>query len=127
MPMCPRRRKTITLSEQSIGARSCRPDSRGQIDVFQSSDYRGLGQTNNKEGKMLKKTINEPITQASSITENYGISIYKETEPYMKFVRDIEELKMIPNNVVFENMVCYVTDISTMYGEYEEEPIYAHR
>lgn len=75
-------------------------------------------------GKMLKKTINEPITQASSITENYGISIYKETEPYMKFVRDIEELKMIPNNVVFENMVCYVTDISTMYGEYEEEPIY---
>ena len=73
-------------------------------------------------GRMLRKSISEPISIASSITESYGMAIYKETEPYMKFVRDIDELKQIPNDIVFENMVCYVTDISDIYNEYNEEP-----
>lgn len=73
-------------------------------------------------GKIMTKEINEPITIASSITEDYDVSIYGETEPYMKFVSNIEELKSISNNAVFENMVCYVTDISKMYEEYEDAP-----
>lgn len=73
-------------------------------------------------GKIMTKEIDESITIASSITEDYDVSIYGETEPYMKFVSNIEELKSISNNAVFEDMVCYVTDISKMYEEYEDAP-----
>lgn len=74
--------------------------------------------------RMDKKDINLGITTATEIEESFGLNIYGETEPYMYYANNIDELISIPNSKVFENMVCYVTDISDLYTRYKTEEDY---
>lgn len=74
--------------------------------------------------RMDKKDINLGITTATEIEESFGINIYGETEPYMYYVNNLDELISIPNSKIFENMVCYVTDISDLYTIYKTEEDY---
>lgn len=75
-------------------------------------------------GKLESKDINLSITAAKKIEEDFGVSLYSETAPYMVFVNDIEELTSLPNNVLREEMICYVTDITSMYTVYSGENDY---
>ena len=75
-------------------------------------------------GRIGKKDINIEITTASEIVEEYGFNIYGETEPYLTYVSDIEELKSLSNSIIYENMVCYVTDISNLYAIYSSQTDY---
>ena len=52
------------------------------------------------------------ITTADYIEEDSGVTLYSETEPYMVYVNDLEELISMSNNSIYEGMICYVTDIS---------------
>lgn len=75
-------------------------------------------------GKLKSKDINLPITTARKIEEDFDVSLYSETAPYMVFVSDIEELTSLPNNMLREDMICYVTDITRMYTTYSGENDY---
>lgn len=72
-------------------------------------------------GKIHKKNINLDITTSNYIEEASGFTLYSETEPYMMYVSDLEELTSLSNNVIYEGMVCYVTDISGIYSNYKTE------
>lgn len=67
-------------------------------------------------GKFKEKNVNRPdITTVSSITDNY---IYKETELYMLFVENLDELIALPHNKINEDVICYVFDITGIEGRY---------
>ena len=72
-------------------------------------------------GRIHKKNINLDITTADYIEEGSGVTLYSETEPYMVYVNDLEELTSMSNNTIYEGMICYVTDISGMYSNYKTE------
>jgi hypothetical protein len=75
-------------------------------------------------GRFHKKLISLPITTVTEIEEREDFRIYSETETYMKFASDLNDLRNIPNADLFEGMVCYVSDISgleEMYVESEED------
>lgn len=69
-------------------------------------------------GKWKSKGINLSIASAKTLSESGKLRIYSETEPYMRFANDIDGMLQIPNDEVFENMVCYVTDISDLNKGY---------
>jgi hypothetical protein len=71
-----------------------------------------------------KKDINLSITLATEISGVDEFNLYGETAPYMTYVSNLEELTSLSNTVIYENMVCYVTDISQMYTIYSSETDY---
>lgn len=78
-------------------------------------------------GKTHKKDISLGITSATMITDRYPdfcLDLYGETKPYLTFVNDIDELTSLSNNVVYDGMVCYVTDITKIYTTYSAESDY---
>lgn len=75
-------------------------------------------------GRIRKKNINLDITTADYIEEDSGVTLYSETEPYMVYVNDLEELTSMSNNSIYEGMICYVTDISGLYSNYKMESDY---
>ncbi len=75
-------------------------------------------------GKLKSKDINLSITTAKKIEEDFDVNLYSETAPYMVFVSDIEELTSLPNNMLRDEMICYVTDITSMYTIYSGESDY---
>ena len=70
-------------------------------------------------GKMADKYINLSMTSFNLIKSTDAVRIYEETEPYMRYAANIDEMLAIPNNEVRENMVCYVVDISGLDNNYE--------
>lgn len=75
-------------------------------------------------GRIHDKEINLSITQATEIHDRYGkfcLDLYSETIPYMMYVNDIDELTSLSNNVIYEGMICYVTDITQVYTKYYTE------
>lgn len=68
-------------------------------------------------GKMSSKNINlsNDITTATTISGGY---IYRETLPYMRFANTIDEMLSIDYSTLFDGMICYVTDISTIDKRY---------
>lgn len=81
-------------------------------------------QANGGWGKMQEKLINLPFTSASTIRGDGNLSIYEETEPYMRFAPNIEAMLEIPSTELERETVCYVTDISNIVnGEYADNPI----
>ena len=71
-------------------------------------------------GRIKNKLINLSITSATSITEAPEFNLFSETEPYLRFVNNLDELVSLPTNLIHENTVCYVTDISKIYDLYVE-------
>ena len=75
-------------------------------------------------GKRASKLINLP--KLTSSTELSGITIYGETQPYMRFAKNIDEMLGQNKTDLYEGIICYVTDISTIerdYNPYGEEEI----
>lgn len=78
-------------------------------------------------GRIHSKEINLSISSATVINDMYDdfcLDLYSETAPYMMFVSDIDELTSLSNNIVYEGMVCYVTDITKVYTTYSAESDY---
>jgi hypothetical protein len=84
-------------------------------------------------GKISEKNINLPknLTTATTIKSDGEVKIYNETQPYMKYANTIDEMLMIPNSELYENIICYVADISNIKNEYvamtgDETEDYSH-
>ena len=78
-------------------------------------------------GRIHDKEINLNITSATVIHDRYSdfcLDLYSETAPYMMFVNDIDELTSLSNNIIYQGMVCYVTDITKVYTTYSAESDY---
>lgn len=78
-------------------------------------------------GKIHNKEINLNISSATVIHDMYDdfcFDLYSETSPYMMFVDDIDELTSLSNNIIYEGMICYVTDITKVYTTYSAESDY---
>lgn len=69
-------------------------------------------------GKQKSKQINLPSLTDIKEIEGSTFSIYGETLSYMKFVDTIDEMLSSSHTELFENMVCYVTDISNIKNIY---------
>lgn len=70
-------------------------------------------------GKIKSKPINlSSLTTLSSITSDRVI-LYGETQPYMKFANNIDEMLMIDIKELYENTICYVTDTSNIKSLYK--------
>ena len=67
-------------------------------------------------GKRASKLINLP--KLTSLTELNGIPIYGETQPYMRFAKNIDEMLGQNKSDLYEGIICYVTDISTIERDY---------
>lgn len=67
-------------------------------------------------GKRASKLINLP--KLTSLTELSGITIYGETQPYMRFAKNIDEMLGQNKSDLYEGIICYVTDISTIERDY---------
>lgn len=63
----------------------------------------GWGKTNKMEIKR------NDLTSLSSITYN---SIYRESEPYMLFANNLNEMLSFPNDKIKNGIICYVADIT---------------
>lgn len=76
-------------------------------------------------GKRHSKEISLPsLTDVKKLTSNGNFFIYGETQPYMRFANTINDMLSFNLNELFENMICYVTDISDindMYSKYSDE------
>lgn len=68
-------------------------------------------------GKRASKKINLPITSATTLSGD-TIPIYGETQPYMRFAKNINEMLSQSQNELYENIICYVTDISDIEQNY---------
>lgn len=78
-------------------------------------------------GRIHDKEINLNITSATVIHDRYSDfchDLYSETAPYMMFVNDIDELTSLSNNIIYQGMICYVTDITKVYTTYSDESDY---
>jgi len=73
-------------------------------------------------GRVNKKSINLDITSITEIEETDEVKIYGESESYMRFASTLSDLKNIENADLFENMICYVSDISELQNGYEASP-----
>ncbi len=72
--------------------------------------------------KTNKRSINLGITSFTEIAEMDDVKIYGESESYMRFASSLEDMTEIDNTDVFENMICYVSDISAMMNGYATSP-----
>ena len=75
-------------------------------------------------GRIPRKNVNLEITTASLINEDSGFTIYGETAPYLMYVNDLDELTDLSNTIVYDGLICYVTDISGLYTSYSAESDY---
>ena len=78
-------------------------------------------------GKIHEKDINLSITEAKVIKDKYNdfcLDLWGETLPYIMYVNDVDELVSLSNDVIYEGMICYVTDISKVYTTYSAETDY---
>lgn len=71
-------------------------------------------------GEMPYKKINLEISSFEAIS---GTGIYEETEPYLHYAKDIEEMTSISNDILRRNMLCYVSDIGDMAEDYADNVI----
>ena len=75
-------------------------------------------------GRIKEKNINLSITSASMIYDSYPkfcLDLYSETAPYLMYANNIDELTSMPNNILYQGMICYVTDITKVYTTYSAE------
>ena len=64
-------------------------------------------------GRKHSKSINLSITTANEINDdNFDFKIYDETIPYIRYVDTISDMTSLSNALIYQNMVCYVNDIS---------------
>ena len=70
-------------------------------------------------GKRNSKDVKLDITNVTKISQ---VPIYGETQPYMKFVNNIDEMLSILHTELFVDIICYVTDISDIQYKYERGP-----
>lgn len=77
-------------------------------------------QCNGGWGKRDSKEINLPpeLTNVTNLSNDGGLTIYGETQPYMKFANDINEMLSFSHTDLYEKMICYVADISNIEKEY---------
>ena len=68
--------------------------------------------------RVKEKRINLDITALSAVTSIGEVDIYNETVPYMMFVQDTKSLTALTNTQIEDDMICYVYDISDVYGSY---------
>lgn len=86
------------------------PDEKYE-DNFYFQSKGGWGRTNEVTVKPLHEDDKETFTIS-------GKTLYKETEPYMLFINNLDDLTSLPNNKVYEDMVCYVSDITDYDKKY---------
>ena len=67
------------------------------------------------------KLIDLPITSYTAITGNGIVNLYGETLQYMKYVSNIDEMLSLLTLSLRNDMVCYVEDISDLYGRYSAD------
>jgi hypothetical protein len=71
-------------------------------------------------GKRQTKRINiAPLSASTVITSDEIFTIYGETQPYMTFVDNLEELCSQNANGVYSDIICYVTDITNIKKAYK--------
>ena len=75
--------------------------------------FQGLG---GWEGMETKK-INLPITSFDTISSTNDVSLYGETFQYMKYAENLNELTALTTTKLFENVVCYVEDITPLASD----------
>jgi hypothetical protein len=69
-------------------------------------------------GKMPFKNINIPALTPITRLNGNVISLYKESVSYLKFATDIDEMLSFFYDDLFENIICYVADISDIEKQY---------
>ena len=72
-------------------------------------------------GKMASKKINLPSLTEDDTLDGGTIPIYSETQSYMRFAKDIDEMLSQSHTNLYENIICYVTDISNIESVYKDE------
>lgn len=78
------------------------------FDKNEKYDYNFYFQPKGGWRKVKNININNEITTIKSIS---GDTLYSETEPYLLFLENIDELLTLPNNKLYDDMICYVSDI----------------
>lgn len=69
--------------------------------------------------KRKEKRINLDIApEVSSITSTDIVKLYNETEPYLRFGKDMESLREFVDENLIDNTICYITDISELSTKY---------
>lgn len=69
-----------------------------------------------------RRKIDLPITTLKEIWSNGDVDMYGETLQYMKYAANIYELTALTTNILHENTVCYVEDISGLAEGYNPDP-----
>lgn len=67
---------------------------------------------------MADKKIRIPISEVNRIVPTGDLNLYGETLQYMRYARNLDELTALTTTNIFENMVCYVEDISEFNNAY---------
>lgn len=73
-------------------------------------------------GQTEYRKINLPITTIDKIRTTSDLAIYDETLQYLKYATDTNELTGLTTTKLFENVVCYVDDISSLADGYNASP-----
>lgn len=87
------------------------------FDKDEKYDYDFYFQPKGGWRKVKSININNSLTTYKEIT---GDILYSETEPYLLFFNTIDDLISIPNNKLFDKMICYVSDISNIDKYYNK-------
>lgn len=85
------------------------------FDKDEKYDYNFYFQPKGGWRKVKSISINNGLTSYTSIS---GDTLYSETEPYLLFFNTLDDLISIPNNKLFDDMICYVSDISGKEKKY---------
>ena len=69
-------------------------------------------------GKQPDKKVSWSETSVTAITGSiFGFSLYDESEGYLKYAQDKDELTGFTTNEIYNGCICYVTDTSGMMDE----------
>lgn len=88
------------------------------FDKNEKYDYGFYFQPKGGWRKVKDININNSLTSYTSIS---GDTLYSETEPYLLFFNTLDDLISIPNNKLFDDMICYVSDISNIKSYYSNK------
>lgn len=81
-------------------------------------------------GKVSSKKINKNITLVTEIFNDNDLKLYSETSPYLRFHNNINDLIELPEAEIFNNLICYVEDISQLktmgYNDGNNNSNYSH-
>lgn len=73
-------------------------------------------------GKRDSKELNLPQELTSvTVLSGSNVTIYGETQPYMKYANNIDEMLSFSHTDVYKDMICYVADISDIEKMYSCE------